>query len=138
MSPSLAAKRDALLETLGLLPDSYEKFTWLVDYARKRQSLPDDLKIDAFRVDGCLSAVWLVPALEDGVCQFRTDSDSAVVKGMAWLLCDLYSGESPAAVLELEPDFLEQVGLLQHLSGNRRNGLSRVRDRIARFAQSCA
>jgi cysteine desulfuration protein SufE len=131
---TIESKKAAYLAELELLPDSTERFTWLVDFGRRLPALPESLKGPEFKVEGCMSQLWLVPEMRAGLCAFRADSDSAIVKGLAGLLCELYSDATPAAVLAVEPDFLAEVGILQHLSGNRRNGLGRIRDRIKRFA----
>ena len=67
----------------------------------------------------------------------RTSSDSAIVKGIAELLCTFYSDASPKEILENNAEFLGEVGITQHLSPNRRNGLSRIVDSIQHFAKSC-
>lgn len=136
MSQVLESKKQQLIEDLSIFPDPYERFTHVVELAREKPDLPDDLRVDAFRVEGCMSQLWLVPELKDGRCFFRADSDSSIVKGMAGILCDFYSDEAPEDVAAVEPDFLDEVGLLRQLTGNRRNGLSKVRERIRRFAES--
>ncbi len=68
---------------------------------------------------------------------FLADSNAAITKGTAALLCELYSGESPEDILSLEPDFLGEVGITQHLSPNRRNGLTNVRGKIKAYAELC-
>lgn len=84
---------------------------------------------------GCLANLWLVAETREGRCHFQCDSDSQIVRAVAGLLCDFYSGHTPAEILALEPDFLEQVGINQHLTANRRNVLSRVWERIRGFAE---
>lgn len=134
---ALAEKRQRIVEDMQFLPDRFERFTYLVDYAKDREGLPDSLRTDAFRVEGCQSQLWLVPGFNDGLCSFRADSDSSIVKGIASLICDFYSGETPEAILAGDVTFLEEVGVDQHLSSNRRNGLGKVDERIKRFAASC-
>lgn len=134
---SLKEKSARIVEEMGFLPDRFERFTYIVDFGKDRESLPADLRIETFRVEGCQSQLWLVPEYRDGRCFFMADSDSAIVKGIACLICDYYSGESPQDVLEGDVHFLEEVGVDQHLSSNRRNGLGKVDERIKRFAASC-
>ncbi len=134
---SMQEKRRRILEDLQVLPDRFERFTWLVDIGRAREPLPESFRTDVFRVEGCQSMLWLVPELRHGRCYFRADSDSAVVKGIASLICDYYSGELPQDILAGSTDFLREAGIDQHLSSNRRNGLGRVDERIKRFARSC-
>ena len=84
-----------------------------------------------------MSQLWVVPAYRDGSCYFRSESDSAIVKGIASLLCDFYSGASPDEIINEDAGFLGEVGITQHLTPNRRNGLGRIVDSIQRFARSC-
>lgn len=133
----LKEKRQHLIDEMSYLPDRFERFTYVVDYAKDRPGLPTELRLDSFRVEGCQSQLWLVPELKDGLCYFKADSDSAIVKGIANIICDYFSGETPATVLEGDVKFLEEVGVDQHLSSNRRNGLGKVEERIKRFAESC-
>ena len=133
----LQEKRQRLIDDMSFLPDRYERFTYVVDYAKDRETIPDDLRTDTFKVEGCQSQLWLVPEFNEGTCQFRADSDSAIVKGIATIICDFYSGETPEVILDGDVSFLEEVGIDQHLSSNRRNGLGKVDERIKRFAQSC-
>lgn len=129
-------KKQNLIDQLSVFPDSYERFTYIVDLAKEKPDLPPEHRIESFKVEGCMSQLWVVPSLEGGKCFFQADSDSSIVKGMAGILCDFYSGEEPDSILAVEPDFLDEVGLLRHLTGNRRNGLSKVRERIVHFAES--
>lgn len=134
---SLKEKSARIVEEMGFLPDRFERFTYIVDFGKNRESLPADLRIETFRVEGCQSQLWLVPEFREGRCYFQADSDSAIVKGIASLICDYYSGETPQDVLQGDVHFLEEVGVDQHLSSNRRNGLGKVDERIKRFASSC-
>lgn len=132
------AKRQQIIEDLQVLPDRFEQFSYIVDRGKAHPPLESALRTDTFRVEGCQSQLWLVPAQrEDGSCHFRTDSDSAIVKGIGSIICDYFSGEQPADILGANVDFLQEVGIDQHLSSNRRNGLGKVEERIKRFAQSC-
>lgn len=132
---SLSQKRAALAAELSPIRNSQERIAWLVERARQRPQLPGDLRVDKHRVEGCLSKLWLVPEFREGRCWFRCDSDSQVVKAVAALLCDFYSGEAGPEITSHPPDFLRELGITQHLTPNRRNGLSRVWDRIRSFAE---
>ena len=130
----LAAKRDALLAQLGGFRHPQERLQWLVEQARLRPPLAAELKTDAHRVPGCLANLWVVAEKRAGRCHFQCDSDSQIVRAVAGLLCDFYSDAAPTEIVALPPDFLEQVGINQHLTANRRNVLSRVWERIRSFA----
>ena len=92
-------------------------------------------KIETFLIKGCVSQLWVFPQFKDGRCQFQADSEASITKGTAGLLCELYSNETPEDIVRMEPDFLADVGITQHLSPNRRNGLTGVRDKIKSYAQ---
>lgn len=129
-----AKKRTELGEQLELLPDAYERLEYVVDLGREHGTLPDDEKTPERKVEGCVSEVFLICEAEAGMCRFRVDADSAIVKGIAAILCNLYSGERPEVIIREEPAFLEKFGITQHLSPNRRNGLTQIYKRMVAFA----
>ncbi|MGA0134176.1 MAG: SufE family protein [Opitutales bacterium] len=132
----LASRRAALLSELEPFADHHERFQYVIDRARGAPSLPAELRLDQFLVEGCTSNLWLVPSLEDGVCRFRCDADSLITKGVATLVCELYDGASPGEVAGTDADFLSKAGITQHLSPNRRNGLSNLVGRIRGFGRA--
>lgn len=133
----LNAAKTELLEMLSIIEDEYERLAYVIDLGKQQGTIEEDLKLDAFKVEGCTSNLWLVPEFRDGTCHYRVDSDSAVTKGIAALLADLYSGARPADVVANPPDFLADAGIPQILSPNRRNGVANLSARILSFAESC-
>ena len=134
MTMSIEDKRDQLVDELIPFEDHLERLTYVIDRAKDTPGLEEEYKIDTFLIKGCVSQLWIFPSFVDGKCFFQADSEASITKGTASLLCDLYSGESPADVVRLEPDFLSEVGITQHLSANRRNGLTGVREKIKSYA----
>ena len=134
---TLKQKKDALVEEITLIPDAYERLGYIVDRGKRADGLTEDLRIDSFKIEGCMSQLWVVPAYKEGLCSFKSESDSAIVKGIASLLCDFYSEATPDDIRKTDADFLSEVGITQHLSPNRRNGLSRIVESIQHFAKSC-
>ena len=132
---SIEDKRDQLVEELIPFEDHLERLTYVIDRDKDKPGLDDEYKIDTFLIKGCVSQLWIFPSFVDGKCHYQADSEASITKGTASLLCDLYSGESPADIISLEPDFLSDVGITQHLSPNRRNGLTGVREKIKAYAQ---
>lgn len=132
---SIEDKRDQLVEELIPFEDHLERLTYVIDRAKDLPGLEDAYKIDTFLIKGCVSQLWIFPSFSDGKCNFQADSEASITKGTASLLCELYSGETPEDILRLEPDFLGEVGITQHLSPNRRNGLTGVREKIKAYAQ---
>jgi cysteine desulfuration protein SufE len=132
---SIEEKRDQIVEELMPFEDHLERFTYIIDRAKSLDSLDEEYKIETFLIKGCVSQLWIFPQFKEGKCQFKADSDATITKGTAGLLCELYSDETPEDIVRLEPDFLADVGITQHLSPNRRNGLTGVREKIKAYAQ---
>lgn len=134
---SLEQKRADLIETIGLLPDGEERLAYLLSRGRKFPALEANLKTEDRLLPGCVSQLWLVPEFRGGLCYFRMDADALITKGIAAVVCDFYTGETPADIITMETDFLGEVGITQALSPNRANGLASLRQRIKAFAQHC-
>ena len=133
---TLTEKQREIAARLAELRNVQQRMNWLVEKARARPALPRELCCEAHRVAGCMARLWFVAEFRDGACHFQTESDSLIIKGIAGLLCDLYSGESPADILAHDPTFLAEFGIHQHLTPNRRNSLARIWDEIRRFAKA--
>ena len=131
---TLAEKKQELIDDLSLLPSAQDRLMYVVDRAKKSPALPDELRNSETRVEGCLSNLWFIPEFKEGKCYFRVDADSHIVRGIAVVLAEFYSGHPPAEILQNDPGFLSTVGITQHLSPNRRNGLSRLWEKIRGFA----
>jgi cysteine desulfuration protein SufE len=131
---TLAEKKTELIDDLSLLPSAQDRLMYVVDRAKKTPPLPPELRTAQTRVEGCLSNLWFIPEFRDGKCYFQVDADSHIVRGIAIVLAEFYSGHTPAEILQNDPAFLSTVGITQHLSPNRRNGLSRLWDKIRTFA----
>lgn len=131
---NFAEKQIQLTAELAVLKNGQDRLAWLVDRAKKLPPLASELRVDAHLIPGCLAKLWFVPQLEREKCRFVCDSDSLVVKAIAGLLCEFYSGHAPAEILAHRPDFLAPLGITQHLTPNRRNALSKVWERIHDFA----
>ena len=131
---TIAEKKETLLAELSGIRNSQERFAHLIALARKQPPLNPEFKTDAHRVEGCLAKLWFVPDYCDGKCYFRADSDSAIVKSIASLLCEFYSDQTPDEILATDPSFFETVGISQHLTQNRRNSPTKVWEKIRTFA----
>ena len=134
MNP-LAARRDELLADLRLVPEAHARLESLIERAQEAPPLDPALRTDDRLVRGCLSNLWVTREYRDGRCWFRCDADSLVVKSIAHLLCSFYSDAAPADILALDPSFLREAGITEHLSSNRRNALARVWGLIRSFAE---
>jgi cysteine desulfuration protein SufE len=131
---NLAEKQLQLTAELAALKTGQDRLARLVEHARRRAPLAVAEHLEANLVPGCLAKLWLVSQFRDGQCFFACDSDSLIVKAIAGLLCELYSGQTPAEIVAHDPEFLRPLGITQHLTPNRRNALARVWERIREFA----
>lgn len=134
----LAEKQLQLTRQLAALKNGQDRLALLVELAKKRPPLAPELRVDGNLIPGCLAKLWFVCQFRDGKCFFNCDSDSLIVKAIAGLLGEFYSGLPPAEILAHDPGFLAPFGITQHLTPNRRNALSKVWDKIKRFAETHA
>lgn len=135
---TLAEKQDNLESELGRLKNAQDRLAYIVTQGRAAAGLEPEMKSEARRVEGCMAKVWFVPQFIEGRCYFKTDSDSAVVKGIAVLLCEFYSGQTPEEIVARPPAFLEKFGITQHLTPNRRNSLGKIWLQIDQWARAHA
>ena len=128
------AKKTMILEELAAIASTDDRYKFIIEKGRQLPSLKDDQRLEKFLVQGCMSQAWLVPEFKDGRIYFYVDSDAAIVKGIMAILVAVYSGNTPAENLSLSPDFLKDGGITEHLSMNRRNGLSSVVKQIMLYS----
>ena len=130
---------DEILQEYEELSDWEEQCDFLIDLGFELPEFPAELKREEYIVHGCQSLVWLVArrVIEDGVAVVRlqADSDAIIVKGLIAVLLTAYSGKTPLQILETDIEALfERMGLNQHLSSTRRNGLHGMVKRVRSFA----
>ena len=107
---------------LNMFSDNNERYKFLIDLARKAKPFPEEFRLENFKVRGCMSQVWLVPKLEDGVVNYFSDSDAMIVKGTVTLVSDIYSGHTAQEIIANDKNLMEELDLGNILSMNRRNG----------------
>jgi cysteine desulfuration protein SufE len=132
---TLREKQEALAADLGRFKTAQDRLAHMIRIGRAAPGLEDRFKTPEAKLEGCLSNLWLQSEFRDGACYFRADSDSAIVKGLATVICDLFSGLAPNEILQADLAPLRQAGLWQQLTPNRRTGLSRLVDNIHEFAR---
>lgn len=132
---------DEILETFDFLDDWEDRYKYLIDIGRSLPSLPDTEKNDINKVRGCVSQVWLVTEFSknsDGepVISYRGDSDALIVQGLVAIVLALYSGKTAQEILDIDVDGLfGKLGLQEHLTPQRSNGLKSMVGRIRADAQ---
>ncbi len=126
---------DDILDNFEALEPGEERYRYLIELGRGLEGVPDDLKRDEHIVRGCQSRVWMIGRVEDGVVRVQADSDAFIVRGLIAILLAVFDGKSAAEVLTLDAQAVfAQVGLEQHLSMGRRNGLHAMVQRIRAIA----
>jgi len=132
---NLAEKQVALTTQLAGLKNGQDRLALLVERAKKLPPLAPEMRVAENLIPGCLAKLWFTSGFSNGKCCFACDSDSLVVKAIAGLLCEFYSGQAPAEIFAHSPEFLAPLGITQHLTPNRRNALAKVWERIRQFAE---
>ena len=115
--------QDEVIEEFSDFDDWMDKYQLLIDLGNEQEPLAPEYKNDQNLIDGCQSRVWLQADLIDGKVEFQAESDALIVKGIVSLLVKVYSGHTPQEILDNEPYFVEAIGLREHLSPTRSNGL---------------
>ena len=115
--------QDQVVEDFAMFEDWTDKYEYLIELGKTLEPLDDQYKIDDNLIRGCQSRVWLHAFLEEGLLKFRADSDAIITKGLIGLLIQVLSGHTPKEIAESDLYFLKQIGLAEHLSPTRANGL---------------
>ena len=119
--------QDEIIEEFSALDDWMDKYQLLIDLGSEQEPLDEQYKTEQNLIDGCQSRVWLQADLvDDGgskVIRFSAESDALIVKGIVTLLIRVLSGHTPQEILDADLYFIEQIGLKEHLSPTRSNGL---------------
>lgn len=114
--------------------DWEDRYKELIVLGKQLADYPEDKRDEKFKVKGCQSQVWLYPEFKDGRVYLHADSDALLVKGIVGLLVSVYSDATPEEILATPPEFLKEVGITEHLSMNRSNGLAAMMKQIQMYA----
>lgn len=116
-------QQDEVIEEFSELDDWMDRYQLLIDLGEEHEPLPDNEKTEQNLIDGCQSRVWLVCDENNGILTFRAESDALIVKGIVSLLIRVVSGHTPQEILDADLYFIREIGLTEHLSPTRSNGL---------------
>ncbi len=132
-----SAAFEEIVEDFAFLDDWEDRYRFVIEEGKAMDPLPDALKVPATKVDGCASQVWLHPVIEAGKFRFDGESDAMIVNGLIAVLRKLYNGLPVDAVLEVDARAeMERLGLNDHLSAQRSNGLRAMIERIRQVASA--
>jgi cysteine desulfuration protein SufE len=128
--------QDEMIDSFSLFGEWLERYQYLIDLGRKLPPLDDADKTDEQLLAGCQSQVWLLLEGDAGQVTIRANSDAAIVSGLISLLIQVYSGCTARQIVDTEPYFIHEIGLSDHLSLTRANGLHAMLGAIKGHAQS--
>ena len=131
---SIQQKQDQIIEEFNFFQDWSEKYQYLIDLGKTLPEFNENNKIDSNLIKGCQSKVWLHADIDNGVVKFYADSDAVITKGIISLLIRAFSNQKPKDIIEAKMDFIDKIGLRQHLSPNRANGLNNMIKKIKFYA----
>ncbi|MBL7665325.1 MAG: SufE family protein [Bacteriovoracaceae bacterium] len=113
-----------------------DRYREIIELGKEQPEMAEADKIDRYKVKGCQSQVWLKPEFVQDKVNFQADSDALLVKGIVSILVMIYSGATADEIIKHEPTFLKELGIAEHLSMNRSNGLSSMLKQIKMYAMA--
>lgn len=125
---------DDIVEEFGFFPDWQDKYEYIIELGKKLKDFPEDKRTDDNKVKGCQSSVWLTTSTENGLIIYKADSDSVIVKGLIAILIRVLSGKEPDEIINAKLEFIDKIGLKQHLAGTRANGLASMIKQMKMYA----
>lgn len=125
-----------IINEFKALSDWTERYKHIIKQGRNLELLDEKHKVEENLVRGCQSQVWLHTYLDDGKVIFEADSDAAITKGLVALMVRFYSGQTPETIIETDPTFIKKIGMEQHLSPTRSNGLASMVKQMKIYAMA--
>jgi len=131
-------REDEIVEEFSMFDEWLDKYQHIIEMGQKLTGIDEAFRTDDYKVKGCQSQVWLQPGIENGVVVFKADSDAAITKGLVALMVRVLSGAPAKEVAEAPLEFLERIGLREHLSPTRSNGLVSMVKQMKLYAAAYA
>jgi cysteine desulfuration protein SufE len=126
--------QDEIIDEFSLFDDWDERFQYVIDLGKSLPLIDAQFKTDENTIKGCQSKVWLHAEEKDGRIVFTADSDAIITKGIIAILVRVFSGQKPADILQSDTKFIDEIGLKEHLSPTRANGLVSMIKQIKMYA----
>lgn len=127
---------EELIENFEFFDNWEDKYRYIIDLGNQLPSYPEQFKTDEWKVRGCQSQVWLLPEKSGENIRFKGDSDAAIVKGLMYIILLIYNNKSPSEIKVIEvEDIFAKLGLSEHLSPSRRNGLISMAEKVKHYAE---
>ena len=131
---TISDRQKELIEEFSIFEDWMEKYEYIIDLGKDVEGVKEEDKSEDNLVRGCQSRVWLVPSFEEGKLHFEADSDAIITKGIVGMVVRVLSDSTPQEILDSELFFVDQIGLKEHLSPTRSNGLVSMIKKIKIYA----
>tara|TARA_B110000503_G_scaffold37306_1_gene61024 strand:- start:150 stop:575 length:426 start_codon:yes stop_codon:yes gene_type:complete len=126
--------QEEIIDEFSMFDDWMERYEYIIDLGKSLPIIDAQYKLDENLINGCQSKVWLYSELENDTIKFTADSDAILTKGIVALLLRVYSGQKPTDILTAETGFIDEIGLKEHLSPTRANGLVSMVKQIKMYA----
>lgn len=123
-----------IIDEFAFLEDWEERYEYMISLGKSLPQIEEHYKTEQYLIKGCQSRVWVHPELSDGNVVFTADSDAIITKGIVALLIRVFSHQSPEAIVNAKVDFIDQIGLKEHLSPTRANGLVAMIKQLKMYA----
>ncbi|MEX0662618.1 MAG: SufE family protein [Balneolaceae bacterium] len=133
---TIEEKQDRIIREFQSLSDWQERYKHIIKMGQKLSPLDDEYKVEENLVRGCQSQVWLTTNLEGDKVIYNADSDAAITKGLVAMMVNFYSGEEPNTILTTNPQFIREIGMQEHLSPTRSNGLASMIKQMKIYAMA--
>ena len=127
--------QDSIVEEFSSFDDWMDRYSLLIEMGRECPIIDPQYRNDKYLINGCQSRVWLHAELKDGKIYFTADSDAVITKGIINLLIKVLSGQTPADIINADMSFLDEIGLKEHLSPTRSNGLLSMIKQMMLYAE---
>jgi cysteine desulfuration protein SufE len=136
MAKSINEIQDEIIEEFELYDDWLGRYELICDYGRelKKKPMPEADKNDKNKIDGCQSTVWFTAKMQDGKIIYEGDSDALLVQGIVAMLLHVLSGHTPREIVEADLYFIDRIGLREHLSPTRSNGIAAMLKQMKLYA----
>lgn len=124
----------SLIEEFEMFDDWMDKYNYIIELGKELPLIEEQYKTPDFLIEGCQSQVWLHPEYKEGRIYFTADSDAIITKGIVNLLVKVFSGRTPQEILDDDLSYLDAIGLKEHLSPTRSNGLASMIKQLKMYA----
>ena len=126
--------QDEIIEEFDMLDEWFDRYQALIDYGKDLPPFPEELRTKQNLIEGCQSEVWFVASLNDGKVCYQATSDAVLVKGIVALLLRVLNNQTPKDIVDADLYFIEKIGLQEHLSPTRSNGLAAMLHQMKLYA----